>query len=159
MINSGQIFADRKALHAAGAHRGLMRGIAPKGESIVLSGGYVDDEDEGNRITYTGEGGRDSNTGRQVADQRFDGGNKWLAHNCIEGNPIRVTRGHQLDSPYAPENGYRYDGLYQIDSYWSEKGGNKCLIQVTFTFTCTSILATMSNSITGKVEVQEKMPT
>ena len=45
MINSGQSYADRKALHAAGVHRGLMQGIAPKGESIVLSGGYVDDID------------------------------------------------------------------------------------------------------------------
>ena len=128
MINSGQAYADRAALHAAGVHRGLMRGIAPRGESIVLSGGYVDDEDDGDFITYTGEGGRDSNTGRQVADQVLEGGNKWLAHNCVEGTPVRVTRGHQLDSRYAPNSGYRYDGLYQINSFWHEKGRHGFLV-------------------------------
>ena len=46
-----------------------MRGIASHGSSIVLSGDYVDDEDMGDVIIYTGEGGRDPNTGRQVADQ------------------------------------------------------------------------------------------
>ena len=48
-----------------GLHRGLMRGIAPHGSSIVLSGGYVDDEDLGDVIIYTGEGGRDRNTGQK----------------------------------------------------------------------------------------------
>jgi putative restriction endonuclease len=128
MINSGQNYADRKALHEAGIHRGLMQGIAPKGESIVLSGGYVDDEDDGDLIVYTGEGGRDSKTGRQIADQALSGGNKWLAHNCVEGIPVRVTRGHKLESSYAPTLGYRYDGLYQIASYWSEKGRNGFLV-------------------------------
>jgi hypothetical protein len=46
-----------------------MNGIAPNGTSIVLSGGYVDDLDEGDLIVYTGEGGRDPGTGRQIADQ------------------------------------------------------------------------------------------
>jgi putative restriction endonuclease len=128
MIISGQTYPDRAALHAADIHRGLMRGIAPRGESIVLSGGYVDDEDDGDFITYTGEGGRDSNTGRQVAHQVLAGGNKWLAHNCVEGIPVRVTRGHQLDSSYAPGRGYRYDGLYQITSYWQEKGHDGFLV-------------------------------
>ncbi len=128
MINSGQAYSDRKALHAAGVHRGLMRGIAPMGESIVLSGGYVDDEDDGDLVVYTGEGGRDPKTGRQVADQTLEGGNKWLAHNCVEGIPVRVTRGHQLDSLYAPKGGYRYDGLYQVASYWHEKGRDGFLV-------------------------------
>ena len=39
-IEVGATFASRKELHNAGIHRGLMRGIAPKGYSIVLSGGY-----------------------------------------------------------------------------------------------------------------------
>jgi putative restriction endonuclease len=128
VINSGQSYADRKALHAAGVHRGLMRGIAPEGESIVLSGGYVDDEDDGDLVVYTGEGGRNPNTGRQVADQALGGGNKWLAHNCVEGIPVRVTRGYKLDSSYAPKVGYRYDGLYQIVSFWSEKGRDGFLV-------------------------------
>ena len=121
-VKIGQVFPSRRALHNSGVHRGLMRGISPEGASIVLSGGYVDDEDNGEIIVYTGEGGRDANTGRQIADQTLTGGNAALATNYIEGNPVRVSRGSQLDSEYAPETGYRYDGLYRIDSYWNEKG-------------------------------------
>ena len=56
-VRVGQTFANRRALHDANVHRGLMQGIAPDGSSIVLSGGYIDDEDEGEIIIYTGEGG------------------------------------------------------------------------------------------------------
>jgi putative restriction endonuclease len=44
-------------------------------DAMFVSGGYVDDNDEGDRIVYTGEGGRDANTGRQVEDQSFH--NRW----------------------------------------------------------------------------------
>jgi putative restriction endonuclease len=93
-----------------------MHGIAPEGSSIVLSGGYADDIDEGELIVYTGEGGRDPNTQRQISDQQLTRGNLALARNFIEGNPVRVNRGSTLDSKYAPLSGYRYDGLYRIDS-------------------------------------------
>lgn len=126
--NIGVTFPDRRKLHAAGIHRGLQAGIAPEGESIVLSGGYVDDIDDGDLVIYTGQGGRDADTGRQVADQTLSRGNRWLAHNYIEGIPVRVSRGYQLDSPYSPKSGYRYDGLYQITSYWNEKGRDGFLI-------------------------------
>ncbi|KAH6684298.1 hypothetical protein B0J14DRAFT_664166 [Halenospora varia] len=33
------------------------------------------------------------------------------------GKPIRVLRGSQLKSKYAPEGGIRYDGLYTMDSH------------------------------------------
>ncbi|MEH6478269.1 MAG: YDG/SRA domain-containing protein, partial [Sneathiella sp.] len=66
----GQIFTDRKALHDAGVHRATQAGITGKAtegaESIVLSGGYVDDQDYGDTIIYTGHGGRDPNSGKQV---------------------------------------------------------------------------------------------
>lgn len=127
-IKIGTIFPNRKALHDAEIHRGLQRGIAPEGASIVLSGGYVDDEDMGDVIIYTGEGGRDQNTGKQIKDQTLTGGNLALAQNYVNGNPIRVNRGHQLDSVYAPTEGYRYDGLYRIDEYWSERGKDGCLV-------------------------------
>jgi putative restriction endonuclease len=32
------------------------------------------------------------------------------------------VRGANLDSPYAPRGGYRYDGLYIADDYWQEPG-------------------------------------
>jgi putative restriction endonuclease len=70
-ISPGTFFRDRQELHEKQLHRGLMRGIAPHRSSIVLSGGYVNDEDMGNVIIYTGEGRRDPNTGRQVAEQQL----------------------------------------------------------------------------------------
>jgi putative restriction endonuclease len=76
----------------------------------------------GEVIIYTGEGRRDPNTGRQVADQQFVGGNRALAENHLRGIPIRVHRGkaHAPDMPTGFR--YRYDGLYRIASYWQETG-------------------------------------
>ncbi|KAJ7845538.1 PUA-like domain-containing protein [Mycena olivaceomarginata] len=44
--------------------------------------------------------------------------------------PVRVIRGFKLDSPYAPYEGYRYDGLYRA---WQEKGMEGYLV-CKFTF-------------------------
>ena len=117
----GTFFRDRQELHDKKLHRGrLMRGIAPHGSSIVLSGGYVDDEDMGDVIIYTGEGGRDSNTGRQIADQQLVLGNKALAENHLNGIPIRVHRG-RAHVPNMPQGFlYRYDG----PTVWPDTGRN-----------------------------------
>ena len=32
--------------------------------------------------------------------------------------PVRIIRGCQLESDFAPESGYRYDGLYNVTKYW-----------------------------------------
>jgi len=45
---------------------GIVGGTGSGAESIVLSGGYTDDEDHGDEIIYTGDGGRDPRTGRQI---------------------------------------------------------------------------------------------
>ena len=121
-VIEGQIFENRRELHDANVHRGLMRGIGARGESIVLSGGYVDDQDNGDEIIYTGEGGRDPNTGLQVSDQTLTGGNLALFNHYREGNPIRVSRGSNADSPFAPPTGYKYGGLYRIENVWSDIG-------------------------------------
>ena len=74
-IPVGTPFTSRRALLDAGVHRQLQAGIAggayTGAESIVVSGGYEDDEDYGDLIVYTGQGGNDPNTGRQVADQQL----------------------------------------------------------------------------------------
>jgi putative restriction endonuclease len=76
----------------------------------------------GDVIIYTGEGGRDPNSGRQVADQQLVLGNKALAENHLNGIPIRVHRG-KAHFPNMPEGFlYRYDGLYRVASYWQEPG-------------------------------------
>lgn len=65
----GTVYADRKRLADAGVHPPHMQGIhgtARDGaDSIVVSGGYVDDEDHGDLIIYTGAGGNDPATRRQ----------------------------------------------------------------------------------------------
>jgi putative restriction endonuclease len=122
------LFASRRELHDAGIHRGLQQGIGAKGEAIVLAGGYVDDEDYGDVIIYTGEGGRDLRTGRQVEDQTLTRGNLALAKNYKEGIPIRVSRGNKHNSPYSPKSGYKYGGLYRIESYWRKKGQDGYLV-------------------------------
>jgi len=122
----GKRFESRAELSEAGVHRPLIAGISGSeregADSIVLSGGYEDDEDLGDEIVYTGHGGRDAESGRQVAHQRLTRGNLALAHSSIEGLPVRVVRGASLDSIYAPRSGYRYDGLYLVDDYWQSEG-------------------------------------
>jgi putative restriction endonuclease len=128
----GQVFPSRADLAAAGVHRATQAGItgvAGEGaESIVLLGGYPDDHDEGDVIVYTGHGGRDSASGRQIADQTFTRQNQALVTSSLNGLPVRVTRGAGHRSPHSPAAGYRYDGLYWVDSYWQEPGRDGYLI-------------------------------
>ena len=88
----------------------------------MLSGGYEDNEDYGDTIIYTGQGGRSSTTGEQIANQTLTRGNRALAISYERGLPIRVIRGHNPASPFAPEEGYRYDGLYTVTDYWQTTG-------------------------------------
>ena len=88
----------------------------------LISGGYEDDRDLGNEIIYTGEGGRDPSTGRQIADQKLARRNLYLARSSALGTPVRVIRGATNDNPNAPSSGYRYDGLFLVEDYWSDKG-------------------------------------
>ncbi|GHH03964.1 YDG/SRA domain-containing protein [Streptomyces rubradiris] len=126
-ITVGQTFPSRRALHDAGVHRPLQAGICGTkqtgAESIVVSGGYKDDEDYGAVIIYTGHGGRDPETQKQVAEQSLtDPGNAALVTSYLEGFPVRVVRGAQSRSPYAPAEGYRYDGLFNVSSFGSKMG-------------------------------------
>ncbi len=131
-IPQDSAFVTRRELYDAGVHRALQSGIvgaaSTGAESIVLSGGYVDDEDLGNEIIYTGRGGRDPSSGRQIANQQFTGQNQALVTSCLQGLPVRVVRGSENDSPHSPVSGYRYDGLYRVDSYWHAPGNDGFLV-------------------------------
>jgi putative restriction endonuclease len=122
----GSVFDSRIELSIAGVHRPRQAGISGSGtegaDSIVLSGGYEDDQDFGDIIVYTGHGGRDPETGHQVSDQLLTRGNLALAYSRIHGLPVRVIRGASHTSPYSPPFGYRYDGLYRVEDYWRERG-------------------------------------
>ncbi len=89
--------------------------------SILLNGGYVDDEDYLNRIIYTGSGGQDKRK-VQIDDQVIEGqagrNNLGLVNAYRGESPIRVIRGFKHKSEHAPSSGYRYDGLFYIKKVW-----------------------------------------
>ena len=121
-------------------HRATVAGIVGTPESgcysIVLNGGYADDVDRGELLTYTGSGGRslkgtaanpkNLRSGPATHDQTLDGKegryNAALFKSSESGQPVRVVRGYKLvDSKWAPlgidyggEVNYRYDGLYKV---------------------------------------------
>ncbi|MCO5990113.1 caspase family protein [Actinoallomurus spadix] len=127
-IEVGAVFPDRRSLYDAHIHRQLRAGIcgsAARGgaESIVVSGGYKDDQDFGSVIIYTGHGGRDQDTKQQVKDQDpTDPGNAALLRNIVTGLPVRVIRGAGGDPNHSPPVGFRYDGLFSVGEYWTTKG-------------------------------------
>ena len=45
-----------------------------------------------------------------------------MTRNYETGNPVRVIRGYKLRSDYAPEDGYRYDGIYTVEKWWQCTG-------------------------------------
>jgi putative restriction endonuclease len=122
----GSNFSTRAELNRLGVHRDTMKGIAGSqkhgAESIMLNGGYEDDADLGDVVIYTGQGGRNAKTGRQVADQKLERGNLALARSFYRGQPIRLVRGPKQPGPHAPKSGYRYDGLYRVQYMWEQRG-------------------------------------
>ncbi|KAI9697608.1 MAG: hypothetical protein M1836_004558 [Candelina mexicana] len=128
-IPVGSLFLSREALHRSLVHRGLVSGIfydATMGcFSVVLSGGYPDDTDEGYNFVYSGQGGRvygNQRTGTQSRHQILDKGNAALMKSCETGQPVRVVRGYKGRSVWAPKVGFRYDGLYEVRIVWEFEG-------------------------------------
>ena len=126
-IAEGHWFEGRKEMMPSSFHRSWGRGIDGNGDTgasaIVLSGGYEDDKDLGDEIIYTGAGGNDPNSGRQIEDQTWENtGNAALLTSMDEGLPVRVIRGHNHNSEFSPPSGYAYAGLYSVVDAWVEQG-------------------------------------
>ncbi|XP_065574297.1 E3 ubiquitin-protein ligase UHRF1-like [Artemia franciscana] len=146
-VEVGQSWLLRVSCSESGVHRPPVSGIHGKEKdgaySVVLAGGYEDDEDRGEEFTYTGSGGRDLSGNKRTAAQSFDQeltrSNKAIALNCNAkfdsvngaeasdwrgGKPVRVIRSYKAKkhSPYAPDEGVRYDGIYKVVKYWPERG-------------------------------------
>ncbi|KAK8537738.1 hypothetical protein V6N12_043886 [Hibiscus sabdariffa] len=128
----GDTWEDRLECRQWGGHFPPIKGIAGQKEhgaqSVVLSGGYKDDEDHGEWFLYTGSGGRDLSGNKrtnkdQSFDQEFKSGNEALRLSCKNGHPLRVIRSHKdKHSSYAPEKGLRYDGIYRVEKCWRNVG-------------------------------------
>ncbi|CAE6435984.1 unnamed protein product [Rhizoctonia solani] len=134
----GSWWETRAECSGAAIHAPFVAGISggPEGAySVALSGGYDDDIDMGDAFTYTGSGGRDLKgtaknpknlrTAPQSSHQSFDHSfNKALKVSSETRKPVRVIRGFKLPGVYAPETGYRYDGLYIVERAWMDRGNN-----------------------------------
>jgi len=117
----------RKEMSELGIHRPLVAGICGDRngtESVVLSGGFEDDQDNGDEVVYTGQGGNSEQGGGgvQTANQQWTRGNAGLVRNWSQGWRVRLVRGARLGPPFAPSSGYRYDGLYRVDAYGEATG-------------------------------------
>ncbi|KAL0024465.1 hypothetical protein WJX77_007093 [Trebouxia sp. C0004] len=139
-VRVGESWKDRLDCRQWGAHFPHVAGIAGQSnvgaQSVVLSGGYEDDRDEGEWFLYTGSGGRDLSGNKrtnkeQSFDQKFESSNKALLISCQKGLPLRVVRSHkEKRSAYAPteEEPVRYDGIYRIARCWRKTGMQKFLV-------------------------------
>jgi putative restriction endonuclease len=120
-ISVGTEFASRAELAASGIHPPTQAGIsgssAEGADSIVVSGGYEDDEDYGDYVIYGGQAGSGPNNKHQAADAELNRGNLSLVISYNKGLPVRVTRG--LGSR---QHTYRYDGLYLVERWWADRG-------------------------------------
>ncbi|CDO71448.1 hypothetical protein BN946_scf184909.g42 [Trametes cinnabarina] len=142
----------RLFLHHSSVHSGIMAGIAGSKHkgcySVVLSGGYEDDKDEGYCFIYTGCGGRDTKDGEkpregpQTCDQSWENARNMSlkvrvfrtaeSRTALTGlqvsahtkKPVRVVRGYKSSSDFAPAQGYRYDGLYIVERAWMDVGNS-----------------------------------
>ena len=94
-IAVGTECASRAELAALGVHKPTQAGISGSktdgADSIVVSGGYEDDEDYGDYIVYTGQGGNDPTTKQQIADQELTRGNHWAGRSARRKCALRRT--------------------------------------------------------------------
>ncbi|XP_058095018.1 histone-lysine N-methyltransferase family member SUVH9-like [Magnolia sinica] len=131
-VDVGDLFFFRMEMCVIGLHGQVQAGIdyvpgirssngEPIATSIIVSGGYEDDEDKGNMIIYTGHGGRARQQMRHNVHQRLRGGNLALERSRHYGIEIRVIRGLKYESSPTGKV-YVYDGLYRVVDYWLDVG-------------------------------------
>ncbi|GAA3954582.1 YDG/SRA domain-containing protein [Hymenobacter algoricola] len=124
----GDLFAGRLDMSLTRIHpppRSGVSGAQAEGvDSIVLADQYEDDVFTEAEIWYTGHGGRDAKSGRQVADQTLTSRNRAFLKSLNTGWPVRVLR--KVTDEVRGEV-YRYEGLYTVvDSrYGPGKSGFK----------------------------------
>ncbi|SFQ69139.1 YDG/SRA domain-containing protein [Hymenobacter arizonensis] len=114
----GDLFESRLELSLHRQHRPRQAGICATqkegAESIVLSDKYEDDEVYEDYILYTGHGGRNQESGKQVADQTLTDSNLGLARSEATGRPVRVYRKVRTDTKTSA---FRYEGLFRVTSH------------------------------------------
>lgn len=142
-VRLGQRFKGRGWLQALGLHTnyyaGIMFDTGAPAYAICLSGGYEDDDDHGDWLWYTGQGGRDGANGTQGRDQEWTRGNAAIRECMEQGKPLRVCRAvHVEEEVHDASTGqtkvlkktlYTNDGLYAVVKAQRAVGrGGKALV-------------------------------
>ncbi|KAI8539760.1 hypothetical protein RHMOL_Rhmol09G0208000 [Rhododendron molle] len=136
-IEVGDVFFFRVEMCLVGLHAPIMGGIdymsfkisldeEPVAVSIVSSGSYEDNDEDGEVLIYSGQGGVLRRDGI-VMDQKLEKGNLALEKSLHRGNEVRVIRGVRDEaSPTRTAKVYLYDGLYKIVESWVERDKSGC---------------------------------
>ncbi|GAB7366587.1 hypothetical protein MBLNU230_g8573t1 [Neophaeotheca triangularis] len=111
---NGQWWPTQLCTVRDGAHNAMIAGICGAENegawSVIMSGGKdsegcaYPDKDEGDTVLYCGT---DSKTGEPTEHTR-------RLLESVNNHPVRLIRSHNLHGRYAPEMGFRYDGLYDV---------------------------------------------
>ncbi|KAL9686979.1 hypothetical protein QQ045_031375 [Rhodiola kirilowii] len=129
-VSVGDIFFRFIELCVFGLHGQTQAGIdyvcasqslinEPIATSIVYSGGYEDNEDFGDVLIYSGQGGKDK-FNKQCAHQKLEGANLALYNSMRYAIELRVIRGIKIAR--CASKVYVYDGLYKIVESWYDVG-------------------------------------
>ncbi|GAB4839164.1 Histone-lysine N-methyltransferase, H3 lysine-9 specific suvh1 [Ancistrocladus abbreviatus] len=95
--------------------------VEPLAVSIVSFGGYEDNEEDGDVLIYSGQGGNIYQKYKQIMDQKLERGNLALEKSLRRENEVQVVRGVK-DAANPTGKVYVYDGLYKIQGSWMDKG-------------------------------------
>ncbi|CAA3017331.1 histone-lysine N-methyltransferase, H3 lysine-9 specific SUVH1-like [Olea europaea subsp. europaea] len=130
-VEVGDIFFFRMELCIVGLHFPSMAGIdylkttmneETVAVSIVSSGGYDDEGEDGDVLIYSGHGGLKDG---RMSDQKLERGNLALEKSLHRANEVRVIRGVP-EFPGATGKIYVYDGIYKVQESWGEKNRSGC---------------------------------
>ncbi|XP_039028725.1 histone-lysine N-methyltransferase, H3 lysine-9 specific SUVH6-like [Hibiscus syriacus] len=137
-VEVGDEFQYFVELNIVGLHRQSQGGIdyLKRGEkiiatSIIAAGGYENDLDSSDVLSYMGQGGNVMQKGKQPEDQKLERGNLALANSKVIKNPVRVIRGETRSSSTLLESRgktYVYDGLYLVEEFKQEPGPHGKLV-------------------------------
>lgn len=121
LLVNGSWYPTQLAVLRDGGHGASQGGITASPEdgaySVIMAGGLdpkgrpYPNVDRGDEVLYCGT----DNTNAEVNAPSHD--TKAMLVNHAEGKPVRLFRSSNLNNKYAPELGFRYDGLYSVEGY------------------------------------------
>ena len=121
LLINGSWYPTQLAILRDGGHGASQGGITASPEfgafSVIMAGGMdpkgepYPNVDQGDEVLYCGT----DNTNAEVNAPSPD--TKAMLVNHAEGKPVRLFRSSNLNNKFAPELGFRYDGLYSVEGY------------------------------------------